>query len=187
MPTLPEIKEQIQKLDGTSRLLGRKEIKELPSILWEDESVEKIVQGFYDGGVGVLVATNKRLVFVDKRMTGIRVEDFPYGSISTIQYKTGMLMGKITVFASGNKAEIDQVGKKECRDFSEYVRARVTAPTEHASVAAAAPADPAPAAQAEDDHAHIAKIERLAALRDSGALTPEEFDAQKQRILDQMV
>ncbi|HVY79313.1 MAG TPA: PH domain-containing protein [Solirubrobacterales bacterium] len=169
MPSLDEIRDQISHLDGTSRVLGRKEIKQLPNILWEDERVERIVQGVYNDGLGVLVATNKRLVFVDKGLFGLRVEDFPYDKVSSIEYKTGALTGKITFFASGNKAEIKQVSKGQCRGFAEFVRARSTAPTAHASA-------PPPAA-------HLDQLERLVKLRDAGALTSEEFESQKAKLL----
>ena len=103
MPTLIEIQSQIKNLAGFESFLGRKEIKELPSILWEDEKVENIIQGTYNNGNGVLVATNIRLVFVDKGLLfGLKVEDFPYDKISSIQYETGILMGKLTIFTSGN-------------------------------------------------------------------------------------
>lgn len=85
MPTLEEVREQIGHMDGGSKFLGRKEIKALPGILWEDESVERLIQGTYESGNGVLVATNKRLMFVDKGIAKLRVEDFPYDKISSIQ------------------------------------------------------------------------------------------------------
>ena len=65
MPTLDEIKTQIISINETSKLIGRKEIKELPDILWEDEIVENLIQGFYNNGNGILVATNRRLIFID--------------------------------------------------------------------------------------------------------------------------
>ena len=43
MPTLDEVKEQIGHIDGASKLLSRKEIKELPGILWEDEEIEQLI------------------------------------------------------------------------------------------------------------------------------------------------
>src|SRR4051812_25141567 len=99
MATIEEIKSQIKGLGGLDTYLGRREIKELPKILWHDEKVENIVQGFYNNGNGILVATNKRLVFVDKGLLfGLKVEDFPYDKISSIQYETGLLMGKLTIF-----------------------------------------------------------------------------------------
>ncbi len=175
MPSLEEIREQIAHLDGTSRVLGRKEIKQLPNILWEDERVERIVQGSYNDGLGVLVATNKRLVFVDKGIVGLRVEDFPYDRISSIEYSTGLLGGKLTFFASGNRAEIKYVPKDQCRNFAEYVRARSTAPSSHAS------APPATIASAESSV--IEQLKELGQLKEQGILTEEEFTAQKAKLL----
>jgi hypothetical protein len=80
-----------------------------------------------------------------------------------------MVYGKITFFASGNKAEITYVNKGQCRNFAEYVRARSTAPTAHAS------------APSEVDQ--LDQLERLVKLRDAGGLTDEEFEAQKAKLL----
>jgi hypothetical protein len=179
MPTLEEVREQIGHIDGASRFLGRKEIKELPSILWEDENVERLVQGTY-GGMGILVATNKRLIFVDKGIAKLRVEDFPYDKITSIQYKTGWTLGEITVFASGNKAEIKNVAKDQCKLFADSVRARITAASPHAS-APGAPITPAPSVSGGDV---VDQLERLAKLKEQGILSEEEFAAQKQRVLN---
>ena len=177
MPTLEEIKSQISNIDGGSKFFGFKEIKELPNILWEDEVVECLVQGMYGNGMGILCSTNTRLVFVDKGMLyGLKVEDFPYDKITSIQYETGMLMGKITIFASGNKADIDHIDKKQARDFGEYVRARVTA-----SVDSAAPQ--APAAPGVDMNQKLDALERLAKLKEAGVLTDEELQAEKAKIM----
>ena len=174
MPTLEEIKIQIKCLDGVSRLLGRREIRELPNILWDDEIVEQIVQCLYENGQGILVATNKRLLFVDKGLIyGLRIEDFPYDKITSIQYETGLIFGKIKIFASGNKADIEQVDKKQARDFAEYVRARISGIKEHASIPKNKPAS--------DDV--ITQLERLAKLKSQGVISDEEFSSQKKKIL----
>lgn len=78
LPTSDEIERQLDRLDVGSKLRARREIKELPQILWEDEALEKLVQGKYNDNRGILVATNKRLIFIDKAMLGsrLRVEDF---------------------------------------------------------------------------------------------------------------
>jgi hypothetical protein len=47
--------------------------------------------------------------------------------------------------------------------------------------AAPAPAAPAPAASAQQDD--MAEIQRLAAMKDQGILTEEEFQAKKKQIL----
>lgn len=173
MPTLEQIQAQLKRIDGISHLLGRKEIKELPAILWEDEQVEHMVQGIYNNGLGALFATNKRLLFVDKGMIfGIKVEDFPYDKITSIQYETGMLQGKLTIFASGNRAEITNCEKGLVRGFSEYVRARISSPQE----------SKAPVTGSSSDDV-ISKLERLAKLKEQGILTDEEFQQQKAKLL----
>jgi len=177
MSRLEAIQKQISSLDETGHLLTLKEIKELPKILWEDECVEQIIEGIYSGGNGVLVATNKRLVFIDKGlMFGLKVEDFLYNKITSIQYEAGMFFGKITIFASGNKAEIESLGKSRTRVLAEFVRTRITAASNHASVPKT---NSAP--QADDV---VSKLERLVALKSQGILTEEEFLDQKKRILN---
>jgi hypothetical protein len=203
MPTLEEIQQQIAAIEGGSRFVPRKEVKELPNVLGPGERVEQLTPGFYNGGLGLLVATNRRLIFIDKGMLyGLRVEDFHYERINSIQYKTGLLLGEITIFASGNRAEISQVEKSMVRQFGDYVRARLDrpapappavpapagasaqAPNPSASVSAPPPMPPPPTPMpgAADDII-ISKLERLAALKQQGILTEQEFLEQKARIL----
>jgi Bacterial PH domain/Short C-terminal domain len=183
MPTMEEVKLQLENLDGVSKFLGKKEIKELPNILWEDENLEMLVQGFYVKGNGILVATNKRLIFIDKGMLyGLRVEDFPYDKISSIQYSTGMMLGKITIFTSGNKALIEQIDKGQVKHFAEYVRARISGTKEHASLQKDKPKE-TPEASNNTDENIIVMLERLGKLKEQGILTEEEFSAKKKQLL----
>ena len=178
MPSLEEVRTQIQSLEHGDRLLAFREIRELPNILSEDERIEKMVQGFYNNSQGVLVATNKRVMFVDKGLIyGVRVEDFAYNQITSIEYKTGMMFGTITIYAPGNRAVISQLVKGLTKDFGDYVRARIPGAVPHASAAVPTTQHAAP----PDDF--ITQLERLADLKERGVLTEEEFTAQKKRIL----
>jgi Bacterial PH domain/Short C-terminal domain len=179
MPTLEEIRDQIGHLPGGKGFLGRKEVKQLPSILWEDEAIESIIRGFYANGTGILIATNKRLVFVDKGITSLRVEDFPYDKITSIQYHLGIAGGTLTIFASGNKADIQHVPKDQCKAFGDFVRARTTGVTQHQS--ATPPASDVPASPLVGDM--LDQLERLGRLKEQGVLTEDEFQAQKAKIL----
>lgn len=64
--------------------------------------------------------------------------------------------------------------KGEVKPFAEYVRARITAISQHAS------APPTPVPQQDD---MFSKLERLAALKDKGILSEAEFNEQKAKIL----
>lgn len=171
---LNEIKNQIQelKLSNISNYLGRKEINELPQILAESETIDNIAQGTYNNGQGILVSTNRRLVFVDKGLLyGLKVEDFPLDKITSIQYETGLLLGEIKIHTSGNIAKIDNVEKATARAFAEFVRNKLSQPKETTTVV-------------NIQLNVLDQLEKLAKLKEQGILTQEEFDTHKKKLLD---
>ncbi len=186
------IRAAISQMHGGQQWLGRKEIAELPSILWEDELPERIIHGWYGKGNGIVVATNKRLVFVDKGlMWGLRVEDFPYDKVSSIEYNTGLLLGELTIYTSGNRAKIENIDKSQCREFAEYVRARITSVMQHRSVPSAPhavttmqtnPVGPQ-ASPVASGHELMAQLERLGQLKIQGLIDDQEFKAAKAKLL----
>jgi hypothetical protein len=181
VPTLEQVQEQIRQLDNFSKVASFREIRELPNILWEDEIIEKMIQGTYGSrsSIGVLVATNKRLCFVDKGLIyGVRVEDFAYDQITSMEYKTGLLLGEIIIYSAGNRTQIANCDKTQVQPFAEYVRARTSGRADHASVVQQ---DVSPAPGGDDA---ISRLERLAALKERGILTDEEFQSQKRKILE---
>lgn len=174
MPTLEEIQEKLKNLDGLSKFFGRREIKELPNILWEDEELLNLVQGMYNTANGILIATNRRLIFIDKGIFGrLKVEDFPYEKISSMLYSTGIMFGKVTLFTSGNRAEITQIEKAHVRVFAETIRARISS-------------NDAPKETRELKNSTVSAADEILKyknLLDAGAVTQEEFDTKKKELL----
>ncbi len=178
---LDEIKEQIKnlKLDNVSSFFGRKEVNELPNILFAEESVLDIVQGTYNNKMGILVATENRLIFIDKGfMYGLKVEDFPYDKITSIVYETGFVQGKIIIMASGNKAEIDNVIKNRVKPFSDLTRTQISNSGKSNNI----PVQNVTINQQVDVADQLMK---LASLKENGILTNEEFQTQKAKLLSQ--
>lgn len=173
---LDQIKVQIQslKLDNVSSFLGRKEINELPNILAPTETVDNIIQGTYDNGQGILVSTNRRLVFIDKGLIyGLKVEDFPLDKITSIQYETGLILGKVNIHTSGNIATIDNVEKASSRKFAEFVRDKLSQPNEINS-------------NINSQLNVLDQLEKLAKLKENGILSEEEFNDQKKKFLEKI-
>lgn len=119
-----DVKKAIKSLNGDEGFFGRLEINKLHKILSEDEIPEVIAQGDYKNSNGILVATTKRLLFVNKGLASLKFEDFPYETISSIQYSTGLALGEITILNSGNKSTIKQIAKEQVVPFVEYIRSR---------------------------------------------------------------
>lgn len=164
---------------GLSSSFGAKrEIQRLPEVLWEGEVVEMLATGVYGRGNGLLAMTNQRLVFYFHGMMSQQVEDFPYSRISSVQWSGGMLMGTLTVFASGNKAEIKQVPKDQGKALADLLRQRIAG----GAAPAAAPA-PAAAAPAMDVASRLATLDQL---RAAGAITDAEYQDRRAKILDSL-
>ena len=106
---------RLDDLSGSERTLAvRGELKRLPDILIAGEFPERLMPAAYDDrrGLkisaaskrqGLLVATDRRLVFIDKDMRAVKVEEFQYEKISYMEVSTGTMSGKITVHVSGDE------------------------------------------------------------------------------------
>ena len=104
----------------------RKELRKLTDLLGEDEEVLNLARGQDDGKTGLLVITDRRIVFTEQGMMRSRLEDFPYEKVSSVQTSTAMLSGQLTIFVSGNKAEIkDVMPKDRVKEIGDYVRRRI--------------------------------------------------------------
>ena len=171
----PDIDAAAERLSST--IGAKREIQRLPEVLWEGETVEILATGVYGKGNGLLAMTNKRLIFYFNGVLSQKVEDFPYSRISSVQWSGGMLMGTLTVFASGNKAEIKQVPKDQGKVLADALRQRVVEP-------GASPVAPAPAAVPSQDVA--SRLRTLDELRAAGAITDAEYQDRRAKILDSL-
>jgi hypothetical protein len=175
---LEEIQQQIStlKISDLALRIVKNEINELPRILSADEKLDNLIPGQYNKKNGVLVSTNRRLVFIDKGLLyGLKVEDFPLNKITSIQYETGLLLGKINIYTSGNLATIDNVDKSAARTFSEFVRDKLSRLENIAPVSVNVPQTDV-----------LDQLEKLASLKSSGVLSEEEFNEHKKKLLERL-
>jgi hypothetical protein len=149
--------------------------------LEEGEDVLTAVQGTYETKLagndttrkGVFVATDRRLVFYAKKLTGYDLESYPYDHISSIEMGKNMMGHTVTFFASGNKVAMKWIDKKQ--DVSGFISTVRTRMKGGAGNGAAAPATGEPDLSDQ--------LRKLAQLRDDGILTDEEFQAKKAQLL----
>src|SRR6266540_94662 len=119
----PDIQAAVSKM--SHKMGSKREIKKLPEHLWENEQVDMITGGMYGSGTGIVVLTDRRLFFLKDGVFSKTSEDFPLSKISSVQWSSGVLLGKIIVFASGNKAEISNVQKADGKAITDAVRSRL--------------------------------------------------------------
>lgn len=163
---------------------AKAEIALLHTVLQPGEQIYALTSGLYapPGGmpsVQLIVATNWRVIFLDKKMLGgLNQLDLPLTKIDGVMSSVGWVTGDVTVTTAGVAWQIKQTEKESTKLFADTLnwlvqqvhqqRAQVQAPQ-------------APQQSVQSDT--ISQLERLAQLRIAGVLTEEEFAMQKARIL----
>lgn len=103
MVTRESVEEQLEKIGVNYKGWGRTEFNELPNIILPDEEIYECANGFYEGGFALLVATDVRVLLVDKKpMRYLTVEDLRFDMISEIDYSRRLLAAQIGI-STGTK------------------------------------------------------------------------------------
>jgi len=98
------VHDQLKQLGFKPHGWGKAEVSELPHILMPDEEIYDLVNGIYEGGFALLVATNVRLLLIDKKpLNYLTVEDLRFDMINELDYSHRLLGATINI-ASGDKA-----------------------------------------------------------------------------------
>ena len=141
---------------------------------------------FENGRFGLLVATDSRLIGFDKGVLTrtVNVRDIPYDMVKTVNHKAGWMFGEITIltFQSGS-IRMGTIPKEKASAFASWVRNRIGARGgnsemgrgEHTTVASLGRVT---------TQSFADELTKLAALRDSNALTEAEFIEAKKRLLN---
>ncbi|HET7528925.1 MAG TPA: PH domain-containing protein [Candidatus Saccharimonadales bacterium] len=125
------------------------EINELQHILMDHEKIIALACGRYFGSFALLVATDQRLLLIDKRVFFMNYEDTRYDMISEIDFNSQFYSATLTVFTVNKTHRFTSVKhRQQLRDITNYVQKRVAQLRSHAAqqdippLAPAAPAAP---------------------------------------------
>lgn len=180
--------DQFNKDFGFKPLMTKSEVKEMPKLLNAEENLLGVVEGFLKeihgrsiGGNGLIIVTDRRVIFYRKSMLGtVTKEETPISRISSASFRKGLMSASISITTSNNESVIEQCDKKLGEKVVETITKTMNNfPTTQVAAVAQPVAAPAPAAQ-EDS---MAKLEKLFEMKQKGILTEEEFSQQKAKLL----
>jgi hypothetical protein len=166
----------------TNTTFGSRQLRKLVDHLWNDEAVESIAKGQYGTGFGLLVVTNRRVLFVHDGMMSKTTEDFPLEKISSIQWSSGLVQGSVVIYVGGAKAQIKNVANRDGKALVELVRHKIATLVESTGE----PPRVEVRWPASDRNAVLEQLRQLGELRSAGVLTEQEFETQKANLLRQM-
>jgi hypothetical protein len=93
-----------------------------------DEELEALVNGDYDAGFALMVATKHRVLLVDKKpLNYLTVEDMRFEMISEFDYSHRIIGAHVSISSSGNKSfSFTSLNQTRLRRLLTYVQARMT-------------------------------------------------------------
>lgn len=141
-------------------------------MLYTDESVFAIASGIMDGNTWLIACTNKRIIFIDSGMIyGVRHSEVMIDKVNAISFKNGMMLGEIHVQDGANTRVIKNVQKYSTKPFVDAVHKAMELSKESKTIIQQ---------QATSAADELLKFKQLL---DMGAITQEEFEKQKAKLL----
>ncbi len=180
MPSYEDIVHQINALPHKYIFYTKKEIKYLPEILADGEEIRALTSGFSDNRTVLAVCTNRRILFLDKGMFfGLRQWQMALDRVQSIDGDYVIMFGTIRFWDGAAPINLGMVWAKSIDPFIKATRQAIDEfrqisfreLTQSQQPAHHAPVDVA------------SQLERMAKLVDTGHLTMEEFQKQKEKLL----
>lgn len=102
------------------------EVRELQHILFEHEEIIAIVPGRYFAGYALLVATDQRLLLIDKRTFFLTVEDIRYDMIFETDFSSRMVDATLQLYTLNKQHRFTTFKyRQQLRALTTYVQRRV--------------------------------------------------------------
>lgn len=157
-------------------IFGQTEIRHLANILGPGEQVHAIGVGHLGKKRGIAALTDERLLFLERSLVGTTesLVDFSLDSIGALSLDKKRTGETLTIAGSGTSAQISNMGHGQGDEIAQQFRRLKSQSGQPTAAPVPATSDP------------IEQLGRLAALRDQGVLTEEEFQAKKAQLLADM-
>lgn len=186
-----KIKAELEKLNASLSVFTKGEIKELPSLIPEDEKILGITDAQFVNtlAAGILVATSKRMISVSKAMFGdAKINDYPNGAIRSVSFVTDPRSPIIKIHLDERVVEFECFMDKEDAEkfygiISPIYNNPVQQPQQQANPVntnTSTAVNPTLSLEILD------QLEKLGRLRENGILTDTEFTEQKRKLLGQL-
>ena len=117
----------VSHLSSAAALSARREMAMLPRLLKSGEEVLDVCHGVAGGRTAVVVITDRRVVFIQRRrLWGADVESVPLSRLRSAEERMGVRHATVVLDAGGRLFELDDVDRALAQTFCARLRARIS-------------------------------------------------------------
>ncbi|HSX44043.1 MAG TPA: PH domain-containing protein [Candidatus Saccharimonadales bacterium] len=125
MKALKEVEQRLIGLGHHNRYWGRAEVNELPHILTDHEEILAVVTGYYQNGYALLVATDYRLLLIDKKPLFLNIEDTRYEMISEVDFSNHLLNAAVSIRTINKTMVFKSIRQRKLRNATTLIQTKV--------------------------------------------------------------
>lgn len=123
MVSARSVESQLQRLGFNHHGWGRTEVRELQNIILPDEEIYECTNGIYEGGFAMLLATDVRVLLVDKKpLNYLTVEDLRFDMINEIDYNHRLFGAYIRISAGETILKFTSLNQPRLRKLIGHVQ-----------------------------------------------------------------
>lgn len=123
MVSRESIEDQLRAISFSLNGWGRTEVGELPSIILPEEVIYECVNGIYEGGFALLVATDVRVLLVDKKpLNYLTVEDLRFDMINELDYSHRIIGAHISIATGAKNLRFTSLNQRRLRKLINHVQ-----------------------------------------------------------------
>ncbi len=126
MVTQNSVTAQLKRIGFNEHAWGRAEVRELPNIILPDEEIFECVNGIYEGGFALLVATDVRVLLIDKKpLNYLTVEDLRFDMINEIDYNHRAFGAYVDITTGNRELKFRSYNRQRLRKLINHVQHRM--------------------------------------------------------------
>ena len=129
MVELSKVLKQLADVGYKTTMFQRSEVKELCNVLHEDEEILQATNGYYEGGFSLLVATDHRLLLVDRKPMFLTLDSIAYSMIQEVTFNYRLLNSTIHIYTSNKVLDYNSWNHSQLRSILSFTQRAMREPS----------------------------------------------------------
>lgn len=118
------IRQELLALGASKIALNSMEARHLPSVIHANEHIGGMVYGHHEDGMAMLVATDKRIIFIDKKPLFVNEDEITYDVVSGVRFSHAGFGSTVALHTRAKDYTFKTLNQICARGFVEYIELR---------------------------------------------------------------